>query len=182
MKMKMILIGMVMVIAMAINVQAQTTPPVVTAPTQMFVFSGNIAGFNGASGTNGAVIATAALQLTPAISTGYEHLAISALNVRGEMGVIAYTKPLSSFFGSKVASKLLVDTSAIGLTISGGAGKILQPTANRVGETLGVHLSYPLSANMSWQVGIDVLHGAGRTTIITSNYNDVASTGLVVHF
>lgn len=178
--MRKILIALLFGLSVTAGVRAQA--PAVP-PTQLFTFSGNLAGFNGGSGTNGAVIATAALQILPSVSVGYEHITISALNVRGEMGVIAYTRTLNTFLGKTLSDKLLLDSSQIGVTISGGAGKILQPTANRVGETLGVHISYPLNDHLSMQViGVDVLHGAGRTITITSNYSEAVSTGLIVHF
>jgi hypothetical protein len=178
MKLKLAIVFLLSLFAVGLHAQTPAIPP-----TQLFTFSGNLGGFNGSSATNGAVIATAALQILPTVSAGYEHLNISALNLRGEFGVIAYTRPLSAFLGKTIADKLLFDTTQIGVTISGGAGKILQPTANRVGETLGVHFSYPLTTNLSVQViGIDVIHGAGKTLIISSNYSEAVSTGLNVHF
>jgi len=161
---------------------AQSTTPVVP-PTQLFTFSGNISGFSTGSSTSGAVVATAALQLTNQFSAGYEHIQISSINSRYELGVVAYTRTLDTLLGTSLSSKLLFDPSQIGVTFSGGLGKVLEPTANRIAETLGVHISYPLTTNMSIQViGIDFLHGGGHTGFITSSYSEAVSTGINIHF
>jgi hypothetical protein len=165
---------------LAVSVHAQTPA---APPTQLFVLSGNIAGFSGASATNGAVIATAAMQILPTVSVGYEHIGISSINSRFELGVVAYTRPLSALLGSTLTKRLLFNATDIGVTFSAGAGKVLEPTANRIAETVGVHFSYPLTNNMSVQIiGIDVLHGAGRTGFITTNYAQAVSTGINIHF
>jgi hypothetical protein len=178
MKLKLAIALFLSLFAVGLHAQTPAVPP-----TQLFTISGNIAGFSGASATNGAVIATAAIQILPSVSAGYEHIAISSLNSRFELGVVAYTRPLSSLLGSILTSKLLFDATQIGVTFSAGAGKVLEPTANRIAETVGVHFSYPLTNNMSVQIiGIDVLHGAGKTGFVTTNYAQAVSTGINIHF
>lgn len=99
------------------------------------------------------------------------------------MGVIAYTRTLNTLLGTKLSDKLLFDASQIGVTFSAGAGKVLEPTANRIAETIGVHISYPLSDHLSLQViGVDLLHGGGHTAYITANTTQAVSTGLNIHF
>jgi hypothetical protein len=178
MKLKLAIALFLSLFAVGLHAQTPAVPP-----TQLFTITGNIAGFSGASATNGAVMASAAMQILPTVSVGYEHVGISSINSRFELGVIAYTRPLSSLLGSTLTNKLLFDATQIGVTFTGGAGKVLEPTANRIAETVGVHFSYPLSGNMSVQViGIDILHGGGHTGFITTNYAQAVSTGLNIHF
>lgn len=163
------------------GVAAQTTAPA-TPPTAHFVITGNAAGFNNGSTMTPAVIGTAAMQLTSRISCGYEHIAISSNHSRWELGVVAYTVPLSSLLG-RFAKSLTFDASNIGVTFSVGGGKLLQPTANRVAETAGIHLSYPLSDHVSLQlVGVDVLHGGVQTGTVTTSTTQAVSTGLNFYF
>ena len=160
------------------------TPATIPAPT-MFTMSGNYANFSGNKTSTPAVIATAAIQLLPDVSVGYEHIQLTGASVsaRWELGVVAYTRQLSSLLGSKITSKLLVDTSQIGVTFSAGAGKLLQPTVNRIAETVGVHFSYPLADHVSLQViGVDVLHGGVTSGLLTTNTTENISTGLNIYF
>jgi len=162
---------------------AQTAAPV-PAPT-LFTLSGNYAAFSGTKTTNAAVIATAAIQILPNVSVGYEHIQVTSgiTNARWELGVVAYTRQLSSLLGSKIADKLLVDTSQIGVTFTAGAGKLLQPTVNRIAETVGVHFSYPLADHISLQIiGVDLLHGGVQTGLLTTNTSENISSGINIFF
>jgi hypothetical protein len=175
--------ALVLALVLSFSAHAQSTTPPAAPPTQIFTFSGNLSGFSGATATNGAVIATAAIQVTNQVSAGYEHIAISGINSRFELGVIGYTRTLNALLGPTLSNKLLFDPSQIGVTFTAGAGKVLEPTANRIAETVGVHISYPLTNNMSVQViGVDFLHGGGNTGFITSNFAQAVSTGLNIHF
>jgi hypothetical protein len=175
-------IGMVLILLIAVNVHAQAPLPV-TPPVQTFVITGNIAGFNGASATSGAVIASAGMQVTNAISASYVHVGISAINSRYELGVIGYSRTLNSLLGKKISDKLLFDASQIGVTFTGGVGKVLQPKVNGFAETVGIHISHPLTNNMSVQIiGIDFLHGGGHTGFLTRNVTEAVSTGINIHF
>lgn len=165
------------------SLHAQTATPV-PAPT-LFTMSGNYAAFTGTKVSTPAVIASAAIQLLPNISVGYEHIQVtsSAFTARWELGVAAYTQQLNSLLGSTISNKLLIDTSQIGVTFSAGAGKLLQPTANRITETVGVHFSYPLMDHISLQVlGVDLLHGGVVTGILTTNTTANISTGINIYF
>lgn len=167
----------------AATVKAQTPPtPTVPSPA-IFTFSGNIAGFNGPSATNGAVIGTAALQVTNTLSAGYEHISVSSLASRWELGVLAYTRPLNQLLGTTLSNKINFDTGAIAVTFSAGAGKLLQPTVNRIAETVGVHISYPIGNNMSVQIiGVDFLHGGVQSGTVTVNMTEAVSTGINFSF
>jgi hypothetical protein len=168
-------------LAGALPAGAQTAAPV-PAPT-MFTMSGNYAAFTGAKTTTSAVIASAAIRILPEVSVGYEHNQVNAVNARWELGVVAYTRQLNSLLGSTISSKLLVDTSQIGVTFSAGAGKLLQPTANRIAETVGVHVSYPLADHISLQIlGVDYLHGGVQNGLLTVNSTANISTGVNIYF
>ncbi len=171
------------ILFMAAGLRAQTAATPAIPPVQLFTLSANVAGFNSPSATNGAMIATAAIQILPSVSVGYEHIGITSINSRYELGVIAYTRTLNTLLGKTISDKLLFDASQIGITFSAGAGKLLQPTANRIAETAGVHISYPLSDHISYQiVGIDVLHGGVQTGFLTSSTTEALSTGINLHF
>jgi hypothetical protein len=175
----------IMFAALSLPLHAQTVLPVSTPAPNLFSISGNIADFGrGPSSSSAAMIATASVQTTKNLSLGYEHIAVtSAGKPRWELGVAAYTRPLSDLLGSKLASKLLINTSNIGVTFSVGAGKVLAPTANRIAETAGVHISYPLIDGISLQlIGVDVLHGAGHTQFLTVNTTTAISTGINIYF
>jgi hypothetical protein len=166
---------------LAVSVGAQTPAP--TPQTSHFSITGNIAGFTGANSTQGAQIVTAALQVTNRLSAGYEHISAPSINGRWEFGIVAYTLQLDSLLGSKISSKLKFDASQIGVTFSAGGGKLLQPTVNRIAETAGVHISYPLADHISVQlVGVDVLHGGVQTGFLTTNTTQAISTGLNLSF
>jgi hypothetical protein len=157
---------------------AQSVP----APS-LFTISGNASSFGSGHATSPAIIASAAIQLTPRVSVGYEHIAISAVSTRYEMGVAAYTLPASALLGSRITSKLLLDVSKVGVTFDAGAGKVLEPTANRIAEMAGVHISYPLMDGLSLQlIGVDVLHGGGHTNLLTVNTSAAISTGINIYF
>jgi hypothetical protein len=165
-----------------LHLRAQTVTPPTPTPN-LFSISGNIADFGRGATPQAAMIATASVQTTKNLSLGYEHIAVSGGNARWELGVGAYTRPLSDLLGSKLTSKLLINTSIIGVTFSAGAGKVLLPTANRIAETAGVHISYPLIDGISLQlIGVDVLHGAGHTSFLTVNTTTAISTGINIYF
>jgi hypothetical protein len=162
----------------AISAAAQAVPS-----PNLFSVSGNLANFTQGSPSVPAMIASAALQVTNRVSAGYEHIAVPATNARWELGVAAYTVQASDLIGSKLSSKLKFDISQVGVTFSAGAGKVLLPTANRIAETAGVHLSYPLMDGISLQlIGVDVLHGAGHTAFLTTNTTTAISTGINIYF
>jgi len=162
----------------AIGLHAQSIP----APN-LFTMSGNYSEFRSSSSTTPAVIATAAIQVTPTISVGYEHISVSSASARWELGVVAYTRPLNELLGATLSKKILFDTTKIGVTFSAGAGKLLQPTVNRIAETAGVHFSYPLADHISLQIiGIDYLHGGVQNGFVTTNNAQNISTGLNIYF
>src|SRR3974390_2997674 len=178
------LLGVSLLFLAAVAAHAQTAAPVVPKPT-LFTMSGNYAAFTGTKTTTPAVIASAAIQILPNVSVGYEHIQLTASGntARWELGVVAYTRQLNSLLGTTISSKLLIDTSQIGVTFSAGAGKLLQPTVNRIAETAGVHFSYPLADHISLQIiGVDVLHGGVETGFLTTNTTENISTGLNIFF
>lgn len=165
------------------STRAQTPPAPAPPAAQHFTISGNAVGFTSSTGTNVAEIMTAAMQLTTRVSAGYEHIAISALSARYEMGVVAYTLPLTSLVGQTLSSHFVFNSDNIQVTFSAGGGKLLQPTTNRIAETGGVHISYPLSDHVSMQlIGIDVVHGGPQVGFITTNTTTAISTGLNFSF
>lgn len=157
---------------------AQSAP----APTH-FVISGSATGFTGANGTSAASIAGAAIQLTPHISAGYLQVTVPAISARFQMGVVNYTKPLNEWLGTTISNKLVFNISNINLTVQAGGGKLLQPIVNRIAETAGVYVSYPVSNNVSLQlVGVSVLHGGAQTGFVTTNTTTALSTGINFSF
>jgi hypothetical protein len=161
---------------------AQTVAPAPPAP-DYFTITGNYAAFAKGSTTTPAVIATAALNVTQRISVGYEHISVSAANARWELGAVAYTLPLNALLGKTISAKLMFDPTNIYVTFSAGAGKVLQPQVNRIAETAGFHLSYPLMDHVSVQlVGVDFLHGGVQSGFITTNTSEAISTGLNISF
>jgi hypothetical protein len=168
------------------SLRAQTAPAPAplpaTPPVNHFVITANVAGFMGVKGSPGtASILTAAMQIMPSLSAGYEHIGIG--NTRWELGVVAYTKPLSSLLGSKLSSKLLFDASQVNFTFSGGGGKLLQPTVNTVAETAGFHISYPITDHLALQiVGVDFLHSTHTSGFLTTNTTQTISSGINVYF
>jgi hypothetical protein len=176
-----VLLTMGMLLLMGSLGFAQDTKPT-EPPTQHFTISGNVAGFTKApTGAGAASILTAAMQITKTTSAGYVHIAIG--DARWELGELAYTRPLSELVGTRLNSKLVFDATKIGITFTAGAGKLLQPTVNRIAETAGVHVSYPLSDHLSVQlIGVDVLHAGMLTGFITTNYTQAVSSGLNISF
>lgn len=148
-----------------------------------FTVSGTGASFTGATGTSAVAIAGVNVQMTPNFSAGYKHYQIPAINARFEMGVIDYSRSLDKLVGSKIASKFTFDLSKINVTFEGGGGKLLQPTANRIAETGGVFLAYPLSDHVSLQlVGVTVLHGGIQTGFVTVSTTETVGSGLSFSF
>jgi hypothetical protein len=178
MRIRRILATIGLLIVAGLPAAAQSIPA-----ANLFTISGNVSSFGSGSTTTPAAIASAAIQLTNRVSVGYEHIAATAVNTRYELGVAAYTLPASALLGSKITSKLLLDVSKVGVTFSAGAGKVLEPTANRIAETGGVHISYPLMDGLSLQlIGVDVLHGGGHTNLLTVNTSAAISTGINIYF
>ena len=179
--MKLILALLAVLLLAPIGLRAQTPAP--AQSPDYFTLTGNFSSFSNQSSTTPAVIATAALNLTTRVSVGYEHIQVSSVSARWELGVASYTLPLNSLLGKKISSKLVFDPSNINVTFSAGAGKLLQPTANRIAETAGFHISYPLMDHVSVKlVGVDFLHVGVQSGFLTTNVTEAVSTGLNISF
>jgi hypothetical protein len=184
MKRNIIVAVLSLVVSMSVSAQTPTPPtPPPDAPIQHLVINASAVGFNGPSGTQAASVMGAGLQLTKRVSLGYLHVTIPAVSARFELGVANYTAPLSAVLGKKLSSKFIFDTSLINVTFQGGMGKLLQPTANRIAETAGVYITYPIASHVSFQViGGQFVHGGVQSGLITRNYNAAVSTGLNFYF
>lgn len=161
---------------------AQTN--IAAPPTFHFVTGGSAINFNSPQGNQVGSIAYVGIQVTPSFTTTYEHITVPSISARYELGVLGYTKPLSSLLGSTLTSKLLFDASNINVTFQGGAGKLLSPTANHIAETFGVSLSYPIpGTSAAIQVlGYQWIHSPAVWGTVQKNYSQQLSTGLVVYF
>lgn len=165
-------------LAVALSLPAQTP-----APATHFVLSGSATGFAGPGGTYAAVIAGAAIQITDHISAGYNQLTVPTLGMRWELGVVNYTRPLTDILPQSFLAKLKFDPSNIYLTGQAGIGKLLEPSANHIAETLGLFVSYPLSNNVSLQlVGLSGYNGGVQRGIVTTNQQIGVSTGINFSF
>jgi hypothetical protein len=100
------------------------------------------------------------------------------------MGVVGFTKPLSSLLGKTITSKLLFDATSLNVTFQGGGGKLLTPTANHIAETFGASLSYPIpGTSAAIQVlGYQWVHSPNLWAGIEKSYTQQIQTGLIVYF
>lgn len=188
--MKRIAIAMMMVLVMAITIKGQTTPPT-QSPTPVFsrfVVSANVSAVNGGS-TNAASNIGTALQLTQSFSAGYNQLTIQNTNTYFRMGVVNYTRPLSSLLGKKISDAFVFDPSQIQITFQGGLGKVTQnftnplPSTNHIAETVGVFVVYPLADHLNAQLfGYQLYHGGTMNLGVQYNQVQSISTGLILHF
>lgn len=177
------------ILFLALPAMGQTTQQP-TPVFDKFVVSANASGINGAGGgTHAASNVGTSLQLTASISAGYNQLTIADTNTYFRMGVINYTKPLSSLLGKKASAAFVFDPSQIQITFQGGLGKVTQnftaPAASlhHIAEEAGVFIIYPLSDHLNAQLfGYQVYHGATQNLGVTYNQTQAISTGLVLHF
>jgi hypothetical protein len=164
-----------------------------SAQQQHFSLSGSAVSFMGPSGSTPASIADGYFNLTKSLSLGYQQITIPDL-ATARLGLVNYAKPLSSWLGKSISSKLVFDASKITVSVYGGAGKLTQNTlsVNRIAETAGACVSYPISANVSAKiVCAQWLHGGIVNGVLTSQplpgttanaSNAVVSSGITVHF
>jgi hypothetical protein len=164
------------------------------AQTQHFSLSGSVVSFMGPGGSTPASIADGYFNITPNFSTGYQQITIPTL-ATARLGMLAYSKPLSSWVGKTLTKKFVFDASKINLTLLGGVGKLNQGTlnVNRIAETVGLCVDYPVAANVSIKVVCGQwLHGGIVNGIIgnvpipgspTTNSSTAAiSSGVRIHF
>jgi hypothetical protein len=167
-------------------------PLVGLAQTQHFSLSGSAISFMGPAGSAPASIADGSFNVTQRVSFGYQQITIPQL-ATAKLGTLSYSAPLSSFVGKKMTAKFVFDASKISVNLLAGAGKLNQTTlnVNRIAETVGACLSYPLGANVSAKVVCGQwLHGGIVNGILstgvpgtpTSSSNAVISSGISVHF
>ena|ERR1700675_2042067 len=174
------------------NALGQTTTPPAQAPAPVFdkfVVSANASGITGVGGgTHPASNVGTSLQLTASISAGYNQLTIQDTNTYFRMGVVNYTKPLSSLLGKKASAAFVFDPSQIQITFQGGLGKVTQnftglPSTHHIAEEAGVFIIYPLSDHLNAQLfGYQVYHGGTQNLGVQYNQTQAISTGLVLHF
>ena len=162
-------------------VASAQTPASSPSPIDHIFVSGSALAFNGPNGMTASSNFGAALQLTPGLSTGYNQITIPSLNRTYRLGVVNYTRPLSSLVGKALSSKFVFDLSQINATFQAGGGKVDQvapnPVFSTVAETGGVFLSVPLANHVSATVvGVQYLHGGSNPSQVT------LTTGLNFHF
>jgi hypothetical protein len=152
-----------------------------SSPADHIFVSGGVLAFNGPNGMTASSNLGAALQLTKGLSAGYNQVTIPSLNRTYRLGVLNYTRPLSSYLGKKLSSKFVFDVSQINVTLQAGGGKVAQvlphPVFDVIAESAGAFISYPLANHVSAQVvGVQWLHGGKNPSHV------VMSTGLNFHF
>lgn len=166
-------------LAVPSHAQTNVAPP----PNFHFVTGGSAINFS-ANGSNVGSIAFMGIQLTQSVTASYEHITVPSLSSRYEMGVINYTKPLSSLLGKTLTSKFVFDLTNINVTFQGGGGKLLTPTANHIAETVGASLSYPVpGTSAAIQVlGYQWVHSPNVWAGVQKAYTQQVSTGIIVYF
>lgn len=138
------------------SAQTNAVPP----PTH-FSLSGSIVSYMGPGGAAPASIADGYFNLTQRLSLGYMQLTIPTV-ATAKFGMIKYDCPLSACLGKKLTAKFVFDTSKITLSFLGGAGKLNQSALNvdRVAETAGACISYPVGGGVSLQLACGLwVHG-----------------------
>lgn len=161
------------------------------AQTQHFSLSGSVIGYLGPGGSTPSSIADGYFNLTQRVAIGYQQITIPTIATI-KLGCVTYSLPLNTLAGKKLSSKFVFDASKIGVTFIAGAGKLNQDVlnVNRVAETGGVYISYPLGSNVSLKlVGAQWIHGGIVNGILATglpsspNSSSAAiSTGISVHF
>ena len=160
-------------------------------PPQHFSLSGSVISYMGAGGSTPATIVDGYFNVTQRVALGYQQIVIPTL-ATAKLGMVTYSLPLNSLVGKKLAAKFVFDSSKIGVTFLGGAGKLNQSTlnVNRTAETAGACVSYPIGANVSirlvcgqWIHGgiVNGLLSTGLPAAPNSSTSAVSS-GLQVHF
>jgi hypothetical protein len=177
---KKLAIAFVLFLGLAVASLAQTVAPA-PAPepvVQHFVISVSASGYGGQKGTQAESIAGTALQLTPHVSVGYNQIfnPSDSTQPKYRLGVVNYTRELHDLLGAKLSSKFVFDTTRLIVTFQGGAGKVSYEGVNRIAETGGAFLSFPLADHVSFQlVGYQVLHGQGTSTLTRSTTGQMSS-------
>ena len=167
---------------------AAQTPP---ASQQHFSMSGNVVSYFGPSGSAPASLADGYFNLTANVSIGYQHITIPSIATL-QFGMVAYSRPLSSWVGQKLTKKFVFDATKVQVTAFGGLGKLVQDnfSVNRMAETGGACIAYPIAANVSVKLVCgQYIHGGivngflttGVPSSPTSN-NASVSSGLAIHF
>lgn len=161
------------------------------APVQHFSLSGSVIGYLGPGGSTPSSIADGYFNLTQRVAIGYQQITIPTV-ATVKLGCATYSLPLNVLAGKKLSAKFVFDASKIGVTFIAGAGKLNQSVLNvdRVAETGGIYISYPLGSNVSLKlIGAQWLHGGIVNGVLATglpsspNSSSAAiSTGISVHF
>lgn len=160
-------------------------------PVQHFSLSGSVIGYFGPGGSAPASIADGYFNLTQRVALGYQQITIPGVATI-KLGAATYSLPLNALAGKTLSKKFVFDSSKINVTFLAGAGKLNQDVLNvdRVAETGGVYVSYPLGANVSLKlIGAQWIHGGIVNGFLATglpsapNSSSAAiSTGISVHF
>lgn len=168
-----------------LSAQTNAVPPV-----QHFSLSGSVISYLGPGGSAPATIADGSFNVTARVAFGYQTIIVPTVATM-KFGTASYSLPLNSLVGKKLSGKFVFDSSKIGVTFIGGAGKINQSALNvdRIGETAGIYISYPLGSNVSLRlVGAQWVHGGINGFLATGlpsssgSSSAAISTGIAVHF
>ena len=166
MKLKATIILAVLLFAVPM-VFGQTSAP---ASTQHFSLSGGAVSFMGPAGSAPATIGDGYFNVTKSLSAGYQQLVVPGL-LTTKLGMLDIGKPLPSWIGKTLNSKLAFDSSKVSVDVFFGAGKLTQNVlnVNRIAEAAGVCVSYSLGANVSANVVCgEYLHGGIVNGFITT--------------
>lgn len=160
-------------------------------PVQHFSLSGSVIGYFGPGGSTPSSIADGYFNLTQRVALGYQQITIPTI-ATVKLGCATYSLPLNSLAGKKLSTKFVFDSSKIGVTFLAGVGKLNQDTLNvdRIAETAGVYISYPLGSNVDLKlIGAQWLHGGIVNGVLATglpsspNSSSAAiSAGIRVHF